>query len=134
MKALSLKEPWASLIAAGIKRIETRSWRTGYRGPLFIHASKTPVDRKGPQIQTLLELLPSRALQPGFVVCRCVLRDCLPMDRKFLAQIEQNPVEKLCGEYALGRWAWILEQVQPIEKPFPAKGSLGLWNLPDSEG
>lgn len=40
MKALSLWQPWASAIAAGAKRIETRSWRTSYRGPLAIHAAK----------------------------------------------------------------------------------------------
>lgn len=41
MKALSLTQPWAILIAIGAKRIETRSWGTAYRGPLAIHASKT---------------------------------------------------------------------------------------------
>ena len=48
MKALSLMEPWAALIAAGVKSIETRSWRTAYRGPLYIHASRAKVDQKGP--------------------------------------------------------------------------------------
>ena len=38
MKALTVRQPWASLIALGVKRIETRSWRTSYRGPLAIHA------------------------------------------------------------------------------------------------
>lgn len=40
MKALSLKQPWASMVANGTKTIETRSWRTSYRGPLAIHASQ----------------------------------------------------------------------------------------------
>ena len=40
MKALSLTQPWASLVAIGAKRIETRSWYTPYRGSIFIHASK----------------------------------------------------------------------------------------------
>lgn len=39
MKALSVRQPWATLIAIGAKRIETRSWRTRYRGPLAIDAS-----------------------------------------------------------------------------------------------
>lgn len=39
MKALTLYQPWATLVAAGIKTIETRSWRTSYRGPLAIHAA-----------------------------------------------------------------------------------------------
>jgi|ERR1035437_3790402 hypothetical protein len=40
MKALTLYEPWASLISIGAKTIETRSWSTSYRGPLAIHAAK----------------------------------------------------------------------------------------------
>ncbi|CAB3972312.1 MULTISPECIES: ASCH domain-containing protein [Burkholderia] len=40
MKALSIRQPWAWLIAAGHKDIENRAWRTAYRGPLLIHASK----------------------------------------------------------------------------------------------
>lgn len=40
MKTLTLTQPWASLVALGAKRIETRSWMTSYRGPLAIHAAK----------------------------------------------------------------------------------------------
>lgn len=40
MNAISLWQPWASLVAAGIKRIETRSWGTNFRGPIAIHAAK----------------------------------------------------------------------------------------------
>lgn len=43
MKTLTLHQPWASLIAAGVKTIETRSWSTSYRGPLAIHAGKASV-------------------------------------------------------------------------------------------
>lgn len=47
MKALTLTQPWASLVAIGAKKIETRSWRTAYRGPLAIHAAKGfPKDAK----------------------------------------------------------------------------------------
>ena len=41
MKALTVIQPWASAIAVGTKRIETRSWATKYRGPLLIHAGKS---------------------------------------------------------------------------------------------
>ena len=40
MKALSIKQPWASLIAHGIKDIENRTWKTNFRGRIYIHASK----------------------------------------------------------------------------------------------
>lgn len=42
MKAISLWQPWASLIAAGVKSIETRGWPTNYRGQIAIHAAKRP--------------------------------------------------------------------------------------------
>jgi len=42
MKALSIKQPWASLIAHGLKDIENRTWATKYRGKIYIHASGTP--------------------------------------------------------------------------------------------
>ena len=41
MRALTLTQPWASLVAVGAKRIETRNWSTSYRGKLAIHAAKT---------------------------------------------------------------------------------------------
>ena len=40
MKALTITQPWATLIAIGAKRFETRGWSTPYRGPLAIHAGK----------------------------------------------------------------------------------------------
>lgn len=45
MKALTIRQPWASLIAHGVKTIETRSWSTEYRGPLAIHAGKAKPER-----------------------------------------------------------------------------------------
>ena len=85
------------------------------------------MDQKDPHIQRLLSLLPEGSLHPGFVVCRCVLKDCLPIDKSFLDWIEAHPLEKLCGEYAPGRFAWVLEQMEPLEAPVAAKGYLSLW-------
>lgn len=51
MKAITLTQPWATLVAIGAKRIETRSWTTRYRGPLTIHAAKAGLhewDEVGP--------------------------------------------------------------------------------------
>lgn len=85
------------------------------------------MDQKDPHIQRLLSLLLEGSLHPGFVVCRCVLKDCLPIDKSFLDWIEAHPVEKLCGECAPGRFAWVLEQMEPLEAPVAAKGHLSLW-------
>ena len=43
MKAITIWQPWASLLACGGKRFETRSWATSYRGPIAIHAAKKSV-------------------------------------------------------------------------------------------
>jgi hypothetical protein len=40
MKVLSVRQPFASLICAGIKTVENRTWKTPYRGDILIHASK----------------------------------------------------------------------------------------------
>ena len=46
MKVLSLTEPYATLIKNGIKTIETRSWKTNYRGKLYIHASSSKIPKE----------------------------------------------------------------------------------------
>ena len=54
MKVLSIKEPWATLIASKQKYIETRSWKTSYRGELYIHASKKHINTKDTKILKII--------------------------------------------------------------------------------
>ena len=99
MKAITLTQPWASLVALGAKRIETRSWNTNYRGPLAIHAAKgLPKGLKRGQHLTLGEfdterdqsgllMRADRLLWPyrlplGSVVAICELIDVLPITEK----------------------------------------------------
>lgn len=49
------------------------------------------------------------------------------MDDDFLNKINKDKLEYLCGDYRLGRYAWVLEDIKPIS-PIPAKGHLGIWN------
>lgn len=133
MKALTLYQPYANLVALGKKRIETRSWRTRYRGPLAIHASRsfprwaqllveqepfasalTGADGRLPSIQDFPR---------GLVIAVCGLVDVYRIDPEYL------PLEPELsfGIYAPGRWAWRLENVQRVEPPVPAKGRIGLW-------
>lgn len=53
MKCISLWQPWASLLVAGVKKIETRSWLTGYRGPLYISRSKEARQRRSRPVEIL---------------------------------------------------------------------------------
>lgn len=133
MKVLSIKEPWASLIKEKKKSIETRSWKTNYRGTLYIHASSKTLSQKDWHTVKLLELLASKQMQYGHIIAKCQLVDCVYMDEAFLDQIKQDPQEYLCGEYQIGRYAWILTDIEALDNPIAAKGHLNIWNYQISE-
>lgn len=103
MKALSVRQPWANLIAAGAKTIETRRWATNYRGPILIISSKTP------------------AIEPaGKAVAMVELRDCRPMRPSDAAAAR-------C-DYAPGLFAWVLGNVERVE-PVVVRGHIGLFEV-----
>ncbi len=130
MKVLSLMEPWGSLIKEKIKYIETRSWKTNYRGELYIHTSLKKIPKKDERIQNLVNLLQDKDIKYGYIIAKCNLVDCVYMDEDFVNKIKnENPIEFMCGEYAVGRYAWILKDIEMI-KPIEAKGHLGLWEYP----
>ena len=149
MKALTLTQPWATLIAIGAKKIETRSWNTAYRGPLAINAAKGfPKEARDllwkdfdfyaafrPDHAAALNLagvrlVPNAAasavsgqLPLGVVVATCRLASIIPTSRvKGLTN-----QERAFGDYSPGRYAWILEDVKPLAVPIPVKGALSLW-------
>lgn len=149
MRAITLTQPWASLVAIGAKRIETRSWSTSYRGPLAIHAAKGfPGYAKdlakcrrvmdllsphlGPSVGSVDAYMTQMPL--GCVVATCNLVDVLPSDsRGCLAGVfEDYPSldtdqERDFGNYEPGRWCFVLENVVRLPVPVPARGSLSLW-------
>jgi hypothetical protein len=130
MTALSLWQPWASYIAAGMKRFETRHWATNYRGPLAIHAAKRPLTEDE---RWLLEDFPLAyghgPLPFGAIVATCELVDCL--------RITGHPGddrEHALGEWSPGRYAWALVNVQRLPVPIPCRGAQGLWTWrPDAD-
>lgn len=122
------------------KRIETRSWRTHYRGPLAIHASKGGWTMD--QVlnlyheQPLFRVLSCRKLYPGHIVAIVNLLDCCPMeDTGCLAGVFSDypeldtPKERAFGDYTPGRWAWVTEDVFRLPEPIPYKGGQGLRDL-----
>lgn len=130
MKAITLTQPWATLVAIGAKKIETRSWATDYRGPLAIHAAKGfPGWAKDlvwtePFYSSLPETKAPLDLPLGCIVAVCRLVDC----RKIRDKADEPPYPEVCfGDYTPGRYAWILEDVRPVNPPIPARGALGLW-------
>lgn len=128
MKVISIKEPFATLILNGIKRIETRSWKTNYRGEIFIHASGKKLAKEFFRDNFIGDLIKNMDMNYGNIICRCKLVDCIYMDKEFLEKIKNNQVEYQIGDYKLGRYAWILEDIEPIY-PIPVKGRLNIWNF-----
>ena len=59
----------------------------------------------------------------------CKLVDCIYMDEAFMEQIKLNPQELICGEYKVGRYAWVLEDVEVLKEPIPAKEHLNIWDF-----
>lgn len=128
IKVLTLREPWASLIGEGIKAIETRSWRTNYRGELYIHAGCSPLPRKDKRMELLPQIM-TGSFHFGTIFLKCQLIDCVPITNEFSEKEKKNnPSNFLWGDYSDGRYAWILKDIQAID-PIPAKGRLGLWSI-----
>lgn len=123
MKALTITQPWASLIALGYKRVETRSWTTKHRGPLAIHASAgwTKADRTFAEELVAEGVLPTLDVPRGAVIALAELYAISPTEG-----LEISKEENRMGNFGPGRFAWGLSDVVAIE-PVPAKGALGLW-------
>lgn len=129
MKVLSLTEPYATLIQEKKKYIETRSWKTNYRGELYIHASATKISKLDLKNQELMQLVENKNMNFGHIICKCQLVDCIEMTKEYVEKMKtKNHQEYVCGEYKEGRYAWILEDIIPLEHQIPAKGHLGIWN------
>jgi activating signal cointegrator 1 len=133
VKALTLTQPWASLVALGAKRIETRSWRSNYHGLLAIHAAASfPRWAKDtcnkPDFAKELGLDP---LPTGRVIAVVTLVQCIPTDalqsNQVIGDFYLDDKERAFGDYAPGRFAWLLSHVTMLAAPIPAKGKLGLW-------
>ncbi len=75
MKALSIKQPWATLLVHGRKTIEVRRWQLRYRGPLLIHAARIPDSRLEAWEHVPAELL-EQAQQVGGIIGVGRLHDC----------------------------------------------------------
>lgn len=127
MKVISIKEPFATFIKDGYKKIETRSWKTNYRGELFIHASGKNIAKEFLTNGYVVSLTNELNMNYGNIICRGNLVDCVYMDEDFLKLMKKNEKEFNLGLYELGRYAWIFEDVEPIY-PIPAKGKLNIWN------
>ncbi len=144
MKALSLTQPWASLVIEGFKKYETRSWSTTYRGALAIHASKgfpgwaksLLIDDNHEDDNFIRDALNRNpgSLPLGAILGIVTLVDCQPTydvlgsDTVFISQPEHD-----FGDWSEGRYAWKLDGPLWFIDPVPVKGALSLWEIPPTE-
>ena len=128
MKVLTIKEPFATLIMTKVKYIETRSWKTNYRGELYIQAGVAKISKDVKERPGRSELYDESNLNYGNIICKCNLVDCVYMTEEFIEKEKKNNHKNfISGHYEVGRYAWVLEDVEPI-KPIRVKGQLGIWN------
>ena len=127
MKVLSIQEPYASLIANGYKYIETRSWKTKYRGEILIHASLGKKLMSKIDDPDVIKIINNINMNYGKIICKADLIDCIYMDENFIDKIKENVEEEKLGIYEIGRYAWILDNIEIIKNPIEAKGKLNLW-------
>ena len=98
MKAITVWQPWATLLATGQKHNETRSWKTSYRGEILIHAAKT--DHSGILLHIPMEELKHfqkagvvNELPTGVIVGKANLVDCFQIDEAYRRKLQgENPV------------------------------------------
>lgn len=146
MKALTVLQPWASLLACGRKKIETRSWKTNYRGKILIHAGLgDPLELKKGDIGVYSNIIGKpyllnavneiryaevgNRLPYGVIIGKACLVNCIEIDEEMRkAAQEESPDEYEYGDFTPGRYAWIMEDPEFFEKPVPARGRHGLWN------
>jgi hypothetical protein len=138
LEALSLTQPWATLIAIGAKTIETRNWKTSYRGPIAIHAARS-IDReicKTAPFADVLEFagVDARSLPLGAIVAVTEIVDVKPTDF-FLkydgwAPFEQRQLDLAFGDFGPGRYGFVLHNTHYLPVPIGATGSLSVWNVP----
>jgi hypothetical protein len=135
MLALSIHQPYATLILLGVKRYETRSWRTAYRGPLLIHASHsyTEADVNAalqPAVQSVLRQHGYRRfkdLPRGAIIGSASLNCIRPTnDVQFISDLEFD-----LGNWLPGGYAWRIAHPTRWSSPVRANGSLGLFEVPD---
>lgn len=145
MKALTVIQPWGTLLVTGKKRLETRTWKTNYRGAILIHAGMARYNYildvcKGQEERQIYFRNAGigsdddlRKLPFGAILGKAELVNCVRIDETLAELIrEQHPDEYVFGDFTPGRYAWVMENSVVFDSPIPACGKQGLWNWEES--
>lgn len=125
MKVITIKQPFATLIAEGYKEYEFRTWKTKYRGDILIHAGKS-IDNKAMKRYEHLNL----NYPTGCIIAKAILTDCIFIGDKEREMLNQKDLLVYYGIIKKPDWigyGFKLENVQKIE-PIEINGKLSLWD------
>jgi hypothetical protein len=133
MKAITIRQPWAGLIACGLKTIETRNWKTKHRGSLAIHAGKT-VDANAyhllgtfPAWHGKENLVTREPLGVIIAVCNLVdIKEYITLEQ-FLGDEKKHCIPRDWYTGPVG--GWILKDIKPLKTPIPWRGMPGLFEV-----
>ena len=124
MKVITIKQPWATLIAEGYKEYEFRTWKTKHRGELLIHAGKG-IDKKAIERFKYLNLeYPS-----GCIIAKVNLTDCIEInddERRMLKEKNDLVYSNVVNDKEWKGYGFKLEEVKKID-PIQINGKLSLW-------
>lgn len=123
VKVLTLKQPWATLVAEGIKKYEFRTWKTNYRGKVLIHAGAGVDKKELSRFKDLNLEYPSKK-----IIAEVEIEDCLELDDKLNDKIIQENNIAYGSKKRTG-YAWKLKNVKKIDINKEINGKLGLWNI-----
>lgn len=126
MKVITVKQPFATLIAEGLKEYEFRTWRTKFRGDILIHAGKG-IDKKAMERYKHLNLdYPS-----GKIIAKATITDCVYVDDNLKEELqEKDPLVYYGILQKDSNWdgyGFKLENIEKIE-PIEINGKLSLWD------
>lgn len=124
MKVITIKQPFATLIAEGLKEYEFRTWKTKYRGDILIHAGKG-IDKIAMKRYEHLNL----DYPKGCIIARATLSDCMLIDEKMKQKLEKENSLVYYGvlHSSIEHYGFKLDNVEKI-KPIETNGQLGLWD------
>lgn len=137
LKVLTVKNPFAFLILAGVKKYEIRSWNTKYRGQLYIHSAKKPSKDNSIHLTNGIERLKPNHLDWHFMTTHGSLLGKVELVN-ILRISEQVTVEEAskwgcCDIDEKDKYAWVFENPEIANLPIQIKGKLGIWNLDTEE-
>lgn len=122
IRAVTLRQPWAGLLASGLKPVENRTWRTGYRGPLWLHAGAGR-----DVIPRVLALFIERGED-------MIGSEAFHASGALIAEAELTGIHRdngCCAPWGMpDQWHWEITPVRVLDRPVPARGALGFWRPP----